>query len=311
MCDPQTHVCADGGSAEAGPGSDSSGPGGDATSSCGSSGAWTVVPAFTQDGLNGIWGTATSDVWVSGASLWHWDASAWSQQTSPVATLNAAVVWTGAPNDLWLADGEHAVHHWTNHAWATYLPNDNRSIDHLWGSSVSDVWGTDDAAGYSGHWDGATWSHVDSIPSGAIWGSGPKDVWTARGCPTPECQGGLFHWTGGPYWVGGAQASMKYAIWGSAANDIWAVGNGNAIHYDGSAWSADMALPTTESLFGVWGSAPCDVWAVGAGGVILHFDGTAWSAATSPTTVSLQAVWGSGTGDVWAVGAGGTVLHWR
>src|SRR2546427_11110791 len=101
--------------------------------------------------------------------------------------------------------------------------------------------------------------------------------------------------------------AVRRGVWGSASAVVWAVGNGNIVHWDGSAWSP--SIWTGTGLRGVWGSASTDVWAVGDAGTILHWDGSAWSPVSSGTTNYLFGVWGSASTDVWAVGGGGTILH--
>jgi hypothetical protein len=58
---------------------------------------------------------------------------------------------------------------------------------------------------------------------------------------------------------------------------VWAVGyHGEALHYDGSAWSLPPS-GTTEYLWSVWASAPDNAWVVGTQATILHWDGHKWS----------------------------------
>ncbi len=275
---------------------------------CANEAHWSVVPAPVSGDLLSITGSGPSDVWIASlVSLWHSDGSDWSQVSLPNLTApNSAAVWSGAPNDLWFSAAEVkcCVWHWSGQSWTSYPLNDNRQVYSLWGTSPNDVWGIEsgDGArpGYSGNWNGSTWTHVDSIAGGALWGSGPGDIWAFGN--------GAVHWTGGPIWVSGPTlASPKLAVWGSAQDDVWAVGAGSAIHFDGVAWSAEQALPTTAPLRGVWGSCAQDVWAVGDGGAILHFDGSAWTTAVSPTTATLRAIWGVGA-IAFAVGDGATIL---
>jgi hypothetical protein len=286
----------------------------------GGSESWTTFAAFTQDTLMGLSGTGSHDVWAAGlSSLWHWDGSTWTAAQPPpsAAPFDSARVWTGAPNDLWFATGLHEVWHWTGQVWTAYPPQDNRAIVYLWGNSVSDVWGSGQSADYSGHWDGTTWKEIEAFPNGPMWGSGATDLWAAAIDYAATDSGSqpffpMCHWTGGPRWDedAGVAPSAKHAIWGSRRSDVWAVGDGNAVHFDGNTWSNDVTLPTRQSLFGVWGSSASDVWAVGAGAVILHFDGATWSTSPSPAGgATLHAVWGSDRCDAWAVGAGGLVLR--
>lgn len=178
--------------------------------------------------------------------------------------------------------------------------------------SDDDVW----AVGSSGdgnfgqltlieHWDGATWTVVDS--------------------PDP----------------GQGANELEDAV-AFASDDVWAVGYYNAtsnnyrsliLHWDGTAWT-QVASPSPASfqndLYDIDGVAPDDVWAVGyswnAGSqhttLIEHWDGTAWTVVASPNINTFQhhltSVNAVSSDDVWAVGQYETasgywqtlVLHW-
>src|SRR5580704_2485482 len=180
--------------------------------------------------------------------------------------------------------------------------------------------------------------------SGAVWGSGPSDVWAVGGAslfvPVPTA---LLHWNG-CVWspVASGTSAVLNAVWGSAPNDVWAVGGGSAsgptdgnfgpsviLHWNGSVWSsASWSPPPGDStvLQGVWGSGPDDVWAVGSASLdpaahqtaVLHWDGKTWTVVdlNGLTPDGLDAVWGSGPNDVWAVGfqerdlPQSAIVHW-
>jgi hypothetical protein len=266
----------------------------------------------TQEPLLGITGTGPGDIWIAAPSaLWHWDGSRWTSMPTPAAgglLPNAtSEVWTGAPNDLWFSNAniKCCVWHWSGGAWTSYPLNDNRQVFHLWGSGPSDVFGSDAGdgvhPGYTGHWDGTAWTHIDSGGAGPMWGSGPRDVFSVSVTS-------VTHYDGSTWSLGPALAAPKYAIAGTAHDDVWIVGDG-AMHYDGASWSSDVALPTSAPMRGAWSACKNDVWAAGDGGAITRFDGARWSAVSSPTSAALHAVWGSSPSDVWAVGDQGTVVR--
>ena len=53
-----------------------------------------------------------------------------------------------------------------------------------------------------------------------------------------------------------------HAIWGSGPADVFVVGDGTALHYDGSAWRS-TSLETDQTLRFLWGTSATDVFAVG------------------------------------------------
>lgn len=285
---------------------------------------WSVVAAPTTVGFTSVRGSGPTDVWITGdTTIRRWDGQKWDSISSPVPGFlgTAPGLWANAPSDVWLGVGLKDAYHWTGAPpWITASLNDNRVARTFWGSGPTDVWTSDCAAGYLGHWDGAAWNHLNSLDAGnAIWGSGTSDVWMieVRGGSPLACDSGatsIAHWSG-IAGFGSKQTQFTFlhnlrALWGSGASDIWAVGEAGAIvHYDGTAWSQVTNSPTTLDLRGVWGTAANDVWAVGDSGVMLHFDGSGWSKGVHLTSRTLRAVWGDPSGDVWVVGDTGTMLR--
>jgi hypothetical protein len=98
-------------------------------------------------------------------------------------------------------------------------------------------------------------------------------------------------------------------VWGSGPKDVWAVGPGDLLHWNGTAWSS-VPAGAGKSLRAVWGTGPNDVWVVGGNysGSFLHWDGTVWS-ALGTVDQNILAIWGSGPFDVWAAGEFGAILH--
>ena len=137
---------------------------------------------------------------------------------------------------------------------------------------------------YSGtimHYDGSTWSEMDSGTPGwlkGVWGSSSSDVF--------------------------AVGSMV----GYYRTDT-------IIHYDGANWTPMLDSNTAWRLYDVWGSSSSDVYAVGDDGTILHYDGSTWSEMESGTSKNLHGIWGSSDSNVFAVGGNeelteGIILHY-
>jgi hypothetical protein len=179
--------------------------------------------------------------------------------------------------------------------------------------ATNDVW----AVGLSGrgtiavplieHWDGTTWTLVQS----------------------PEV-------------TGMGSGAVLNAVTAVGPNDVWAVGGaqGDALveHWDGTEWSV-VAAPGPKGddteLHAVLAFGPADVWAVGSvlvhgeipgtetpdplstnGGTLsrspvapfaLHWDGSTWTESATPAWTDREAVPLSGLGgtpdDLWAVGS--------
>ena len=141
----------------------------------------------------------------------------------------------------------------------------------LWGSASNDVF----AVGYGGtilHYDGATWSAMNSSTTNflyGVWGSASNDVFAVGA-------GGIVLHYDGATWsaMTSGTISILIGVWGTSSNDVFAVGaGGTVLHYGGATWSA-MTSGTTNYLYGVWGNSSNDVFAVGESGTILHYSET-------------------------------------
>jgi hypothetical protein len=143
----------------------------------------------------------------------------------------------------------------------------------IWGSSSTDVF----AVGYPGqtipHYDGSTWSLVDSRTADSlwnVWGTSSTDVFGVGYFGT------ILHYDGTRWSSMETETSeYVYGVWGSSPINVFAVGgSGTALRYDGQRWSP-METGTSTHLYGMWGSSETDVFAVGYGGSVFHYNGDA------------------------------------
>jgi hypothetical protein len=265
------------------------------------------VPIGKRDGLAGVAGLSSTDVWAVGSYYssgnlltMHWDGSRWRV--------------VEAPPDPDFEIGQ-----------STYL----KGIDML---SANDVW----AVGSLGssrpfeapvpvamHWDGAQWSHIpisitQEFPPAlnSVSAVAPNDIWavgdSGRGrygnVPT------LLHWNGTVWELvryPGTGTSRGYinAVAALATDDVWAVGT-HILHWDGKAW--DLVLKNVGLLSGLAAIGPNDIWAVGSDfyrPVTMHWDGKSWTNVSDQLPVVLDYVAAVASDDVWALGSG-RVYHW-
>ena len=189
------------------------------------------------------------------------------------------------------------------------------------------------------HWDGTTWTRVQSPNAGqpangdlsGVAVVAADDVWAVggygQGAPGRTL---IEHWDGTTWTVvpspnKGPFPNSLSGVTAIAPDDVWAVGTWFTkafddrtltLHWDGTSWhrvSSPNAGPTSAAndLVSVSANATDDVWAVGSRGLhtlTMHWDGTSWSIVPSPTPgglADLAAVVAVGPDDVWA--AGGSV----
>lgn len=235
--------------------------------------------------IQGIWGSAPDDVYAVASSasgndnvylaiVAHYDGSTWTGiDTEPIGGPAFGSVWVsdtgvmyGAGNSSW-----HGVYIWDGSMWATETGFETAGI---FGFSDSDIW-TVGAAEVT-HFDGSSWT-TEQVTGNfvSIWGSGPSDVWAAG------YSAAVLHYDGSTWTDRSAEVADSgplqnvqfNAIHGSSADDVWFVGNGAAVHWDGSEFT--QPLPDSELIDVVWSFGPTDVWFAGMDGrFVWSWDGT-------------------------------------
>ena len=240
-------------------------------------GAWTALPSPSSSDLAAVWANSPDDVWVAGSGgLWRWDGGGWTA----IGTGSYLGVWSSGPSDVY--------------ALAVEQPS---NLVHWNGSQLVDL----------------PFSAACALAGGALWGSGPGDLWIGTACAEGEAviNGWATHWVLSP--DGGAAVDSYFfdapynvlmAISGTGPSDVWLNDGYEPVHWDGVTFTV-MPVVGIEAT---WSVGVDDVWAVGMGGAIAHYDGTALSQVNSPTFV--QSVWANSDDDAW-LGASPTSLHWN
>ena len=219
------------------------------------------------------------------------------------------------------------------------------------GSASDDVWAVgvidESVPPIAMHWDGATWSSVDTPVRGTlndVLTFGPDDAWAVGWALVQGQQPLLEHWDGSAWTRLALPIKSGFAVLdaltGTGPQDVWAMGqylgldgdlHGLALHWDGAAWTK-VPVPVVGELTTVikaaFAVAPDDVWAVGYWEVepldlqpiTLHWDGVRWTPEmvqppppSFGTVNAFKGVAATGPDDAWAVGiAGGRpiIAHW-
>ena len=264
-------------------------------------------------------------------------------QSELPADFSVADASAVSPTDTWVVgafiSGQSEIEHWDGTTWTQQElpPLDSPRLSQVQAIGPDDVWvlGTDPSA--DGrlflHFDGESWSTVDSPSFGAHGGTlraltaaGPDDVW-AVGVRGKGEQGGhavAEHWDG-RRWSVVPTPRTRSTIWTQyenasavSASDVWVVGfSYNVVdqvghrfvtHWDGSSWSRSRGVKNPSSIRDITAIGPNDVWiaaSVGSQSLMQHWDGSTWSAVPSPgpgLASAVQALDGSSSTDVWGVG---------
>lgn len=141
-------------------------------------GDWTVVVASFNAGL--IAGTSGTDLWYGTAStLRHWDGTNSSNFAMPFSVFG---VWAASPTNAFAVGDMGDIAHWDGTAWTQVTSPTATVLTHVWGLSASDVYaaGSDGITSVFLHYDGSTWSLFPVQPPESaisnIWGTGPNDL---------------------------------------------------------------------------------------------------------------------------------------
>jgi hypothetical protein len=285
---------------------------------------WTVE-TVPQTGNNtvllGASARTSTDAWAVGEQFaaagqappppvsYRWNGSAWSLVPTPTLGVSSALrgVSASTANDAWAVgfsllgrrDYGTLIEHWNGTAWSVnsslVVTGQFAELTGVADLSPSDAWavGVGGSGGLLEQWNGSVWSSV-TLPD--------------------------------PNFTPGTGQSIS----ASSASDIWVVGStvntttgattGEALHYNGTAWSV-VPMPTGASA--VTDISPTDAWAVG-GASIEQWNGNVWSTVSSPSPgadLGLTGVAARGPDDVYAVGddipsvnggvVQGVVLRWN
>jgi photosystem II stability/assembly factor-like uncharacterized protein len=300
----------------------------------------------------------------TGRNLAHaerWDGTQWETVPSESPGRDGSNllfdVEAVSPDDIWAVgyystyaqNGRHKTLalHWDGEEWnhipsPNYLGNQTSTLTDVSAISSNDVW----AVGYAGdpqyehslrgllmHWDGTSWTLVDSPWSSILlnsvemvsatdgWAVGYFQ-WTSGGSTNRRVT--IFRWDGTRWSVTSVAEPPGSNAWlndvvATSPTDVWAVGVANErsliMHYDGNSFHT-VPSPNVGTerniLRSVTATGPNDVWAVGYYGppgtgetLIMHWDGSEWQVIPSPNAGDISFLLGvdaASPDEVWAVG---------
>lgn len=256
-----------------------------------------------------LWVAGYDDVWVGGASIWHFDGKSWRETPPPIVT-HIESFWGFTPDDIWATGsalpgrqqlGSYAVLHWDGVSWSVVTPNNGVSFNvvfAIWGSSPNDVWITDEQG--LDHYDGQLWTRSSPTNAGetTVWGTSKSNIWLTTDGPT-------YHFDGTTWaqYQAGPSPFDATGFWADSPDDVWSASELNSImRWDGSSWTSyDQFAPNARAYSGIWGSGPEDIYAVGVGGHVAHYDGHKWTTKIEiDSDFDFLQIQGASRGDIWA-----------
>ena len=159
------------------------------------------------------------------------------------------------------------------------------------------------AVGYKGrisHWDGETWSIVQSPTTtdlNVVNIISTNDGWALGN------DGKILHWNGIAWTLVNSPTSADFNSMSTvSSSNVWATANDGIYNWDGIVWKK-VVTPNTlsRSISMVPGSNGTDGWAVGWYGTILHWNGSDWTEHESPTSEYLTDVQMLSSTEGWAI----------
>jgi hypothetical protein len=220
----------------------------------------------SYEGVNELWGSSPTDLYVASGDVQHYNGAAWSPVTLPGSAGGADGVWGTSSSNVYIVGDSGQIFHNAGAGWVLEPSGTSLYLDCVWGSGPNDVFAVGDLGTILHRGAAGTWAPM-ATPSDdyllAVHGSGPNDVFAAgRG-------GTVLHYNGTSWTkMDTGTAASIWRIWALAPDDVFAVGTfGIVIHYNGTAWSP-VRSPTTSDLFGVWANGTT-FYATGTVGTLL------------------------------------------
>lgn len=288
---------------------------------------WTAfaAPTVTWTPL-AFGGSGGTTIMVSdGGGIAQWTGTVWGVADGGTHPANAGVVIDAT--HVAIAQAAGAVSIWSAGTWSTITAPIAANWDHILASSPTDIWV---AAAYQGvasfcHWDGAIWTHADTLTANAFYSAIWRDATGALWIATDSGQ--VLVWNGSAWTAKTIGDNGDQDVSGTGWDDIWTLSptypQNRPSHWDGTAWT-DIAFPfppdpgngTGYTVSALWASAKNDVWIAGGHAIdeenisrtLFHWDGLAWTAmgpfGTEDYEVSagFNRIWGAAPNDVYALG---------
>lgn len=255
--------------------------------------------------LYAVWSFAPDDVWVAAdGRMLHFTGS-WDEVALP-GGVTVVDLWSPAPGEL-LGVGGSSLVRFDGASWTVEDLSGQglgaSGFGAIWASGPDDVWIAGDQSTVA-HYDGAVWTRMLAAgpDNQTLWGTGTGAVYTASVFETAVFDGTA--WTTIEDIDGGGGAE---AIFGFDDDDVWVADGDTLWHFDGASWER-FELDGIGGVTSLWGNAPDDLWGAGDFGSIVRWNGESWREVEnqrigSPFLRVFNDIHGSARGDVWAVGA--------
>jgi hypothetical protein len=270
--------------------------------------SWSAMPMWGV----AVSGVASDDVWVVGSThASHWDGATVTSMAFPNGSQLRAVLAL-ATSDVWVAgDG---IAHWDGVSWTHVADSwgitslAGRTRDNVWAATAGHlVPGMYYPIGAVWRFDGAawTWQHT-SKGSRAVWAPPSGDVWAFS-------DEGLWLRQDATDWSVAACGTGPATGCAVSDDDVWLAMDNCSLHRDAAGWSSGRLLsgtvkstwcrPPDQAWTAAVAPGGCDLSPLWSGA--LRWSGAMWAEAPGPWSPSsydvVEGVWGTAGDDVWVV----------
>lgn len=273
-----------------------------------------MTPAIIATGaaLSCVWTNNPADAWAAGVQgrVMHYDGNSWSDTPGvPIYDVSIHALWSFDGTQVWTVGNNGFI---ASRVGASYLADFSYSgtatLYALSGSALNDAW----CVGSNGtilHWDGSTWSLVDSGTSNDLYGVCAYNRSLAYAVGQ---EGVILKWDGGTWKPQHSPTALDLTAISCAGAVPVAVGAGGVIvrSVGGLQWSVDLS-PVVTDLTGIALENTGQGWAVGETGTLLRYDGTSWNIVTPPVVADFTAIWELPNGHVSVVGKSGHIIFYN
>ena len=248
---------------------------------------WVLVDGGLPGALISIWGSSSTDVFVSGAQATarHFDGTTWTD-LEPPTDKDLWWVFSDGGDDVWYVGDAGVVLRYdrTDGSW-TELDSPVSEDTTLFGA-----WGPPGGPVF------AVGGNVASMDEGGV-------LLRIEGDTVTEVTDPLFDQV--------SNMESFFKPWGTSADDLWVItDHGSVFHWDGGSWSR-LILPDNPRLVTINGGQADDIVIVGgeSQAVVFEREGVAWNDTAPVGGSSLNGVFVDEAGDAWAAGMSNAVAR--
>lgn len=229
---------------------------------------WNLMDTQVEGSVTYLWGLADDEVYASGGTLgvMRYDGEVWSQVPGAPTGVATWGIWGTAEDDLFVA-GNGEIYHYDGVLWETATVGGG-TIWEIWGTASDDVFAAGNG-GYIHHYDGNSWSLMNSGTSSNIWelwGISSDNVYAMTDYQLLHYDG--IQWSPVTVDVPNVVFNRFNSVWARDANHVYVATDTSLLMFNGTNWekvsdTASANLSGSETKVFASGSREIGVYDTG------------------------------------------------